>query len=388
MKRFAYFIAIFACALISSCRKSPLDVPVERSVLIYIAGDNDLNSALYRNIEQLKQGFLPKTGNILVYHDAEDALPRLFRLVKRGSEVVEELIEQYEEENSATPEVLTRCLLRMRELYPAEDYALILSSHATGWVPQGTRVRFSAPMVFSDVDYPQVKTFGKDGRYEMELEQLVSAIPYRLSFILFDTCLMGGIEVTYALRNVTDWMVASPTEIIAEGFPYDQIMQPIFLPRSDLERGLKEVCAAFYRYYSEHTGGGQWRSATIALYHTEALPQLAASVKSIFDTHRDKLNTFVPANHQLQRYDQLISGPHLFYDLDHFISTIATPTEYEGFSQIFEKVVIYKQATPFFMSIPITRFGGISTYIPVGQQSTLREAYKKTDWNKAVGLLE
>jgi len=250
-------------------------------------------------------------------------------------------------------------------------------------VPQGTRVVFRAPETFSDVDYPLVKTFGRDGREEMELDQLVSAIsdfPGRLSFILFDACLMGGIEVAYSLRNVTDWIIASPAEIIANGFPYGQIMQPIFLPKPDLE----EVCAAFYRFYNEQSG--ELRSATIALYRTESLPELAASVKSIFEANRDKLNSFVPTG--LQYYDRLTSSPHLFYDLDHFIKQIATSTEYAGFSQIFDKVVTYKQATPFFLSIPINHYGGISTYIPTGSQTTLREAYKKTDWNKAVGLLE
>ncbi|MCL2739045.1 MAG: clostripain-related cysteine peptidase [Bacteroidales bacterium] len=357
-----------------------------------MAADSDLSAVSYSNIEMLKQGFLPKNGNIIIYHDPADAPPRLFRLVKRGTEVVEELIEQYAEENSATPEVLTRCLLRMRELYPAEDYALILWSHATGWVPSGTRVVFRASASFLDMDHPQVKTFGRDGRQEMELDQLVSAIsafPYRLSFVLFDACLMGGIEVAYALRNLTDWIIASPAEVIAEGFPYDQIMQPMFLPKPDLEKGLEEVCAAFYRFYNEKIGFN--RTATVALYRTEALPQLATSVKSIFEAHRDKVNTFVPTG--LQYYDRLTSSPHLFYDLDHFIRQVATSTEYEGFSQVFEKVVTYKQATPSLFpglsyEIPIHHYGGISTYIPVGSQPTLREAYKKTDWNKAVGLLE
>ncbi|MCL1973939.1 MAG: clostripain-related cysteine peptidase [Bacteroidetes bacterium] len=395
MKRFRHnifglkaliFAAISASILLGSCCKEPLDIPAERSLLIYMAADNDLSEFSFTNMVKLKDGFLPKNGNIIVYQDPSDALPRLFRLVKQGSEVKEELIEEYPEENSATSEVLARCLLRMSQLFPAEDYALIMWSHGTGWLPAGTQVIHKASQTLLDVDYPMVKTFGKDGLREMDLDELVSAIssfPYHLSFILFDACLMGGIEVAYALKDLADWIVAAPTEIMGTGFPYDKIMQPIFLPQPDLEA----VCNEFYRFYNEQTGVS--KSATIALYNTQVLSALAASVRSIFEANRDKLNDFVPTG--LQYYDRLTSRPHLFYDLDHFVSQIASPLEYAAFSEILNQMIPYKLNTPSFYgsAIPLFHFGGISTYIPVtGQQSGIREAYKKTEWNKAVGLLE
>ena len=379
--KWLFYPAVLIFLLLGGCCKPVIDIPAERSLLIYMAGDNDLSHYLYANIETLKGGFIPQNGNIIIYFDAVDAPPRLFRLVKQGAHVVEELIEEYPQENSADPQVLTRCLLRMRELYPAGDYALILSSHATGWLPYGTygstffRQHTGLP---AGVDYPVVKTFAVDGRREMELGELVSAIPYPLSFILFDACLMGGIEVVYALRDVADKIVASPAEILATGFPYDQIMQPMFLPQPDLE----EVCNAYYRYYNGQSG--LYRSATIALYHTKALPQLATSVKAIFEKNRDQVASFNP--NQLQYYCRVT--PHLFYDLDDFIKSIADPADHESFSEALKKVVVYKFATPSFLEIPIDRYGGISTYIPVGTQTVLRAAYKETEWNRAVGLLE
>lgn len=33
---------------------------------------------------------------------------------------------------------------------------------------------------------------------------------------------MGGIEVAYELRNKTDYMIASPAEVISNGFPYEK----------------------------------------------------------------------------------------------------------------------------------------------------------------------
>ena len=42
----------------------------------------------------------------------------------------------------------------------------------------------------------------------------------KMDFIIFDACFMGSVEVAYELRDVCDKIVASPTEVIAEGMDY------------------------------------------------------------------------------------------------------------------------------------------------------------------------
>ena len=381
----------------SACSKETvLEAEMQRSVLIYMAANNDLSPDMINNINALKRGFLPSNGNILIYLDVPNANPKLFRLVRNISTnaIEEELIEQYaEDERSTNPAVLTRSLKRMRELFPAKSYGLILSSHATGWVPAGMlsspflnqQSLFSAPAQFKIEDLPTTRAFGAYGNDPgMELSKLAAAIPFTLSFILFDACFMGSIEVAYALRNVTDYIIASPTEVLSTGFPFDQIMQPLFQTEPDL----MAVCNAFYHFYNDHPSGEAWQSATIALYATASIEVLATKLKSIFQTHRTDLNTFLPD--EVQHY----ANAPIFYDLEEFILQLA-PTEVTQFKAALDNVVQYKCATDSFFSlvtkaayIPVHYYGGISTYIPVAAQSALRNAYKETAWNRAVGMVE
>jgi Clostripain family. len=382
-KRFllhGFALVVWASLLATSCSpdENPLD-KLQRTVLIYMAGDNSLSAESYANIDGLKANFVPANGRILVYHDARDAAPRLFTIEKEGNTIVEKLIESYPEENSAAPAALNRVLLRMQELYPSEDYGLILWSHATGWLPKGMyNLSIQGRSALTGTEYPKVKTFGEDQGLEMALEDLATAIPYRLSFILFDACLMGGVEVAYALKDVTNHIIASPAEVLADGFPYELIMQPLFLPQPNLTA----VCDAFYNLYNEMSG--LYRSATVGLYATAGLPDLATVLKPVFAAHREAIAGLNLSG--VQKYDRL-SNP-LFFDLDDFVKQLATPSEYTLFKTALDKVVVYKRATPNFITIPIEKYGGISTYIPRNTSATLNTAYKNTAWNKAVILVE
>ena len=57
----------------------------------------------------------------------------------------------------------------------------------------------------------------------MDVLEMVRAITIHLDYIIFDACLMGGIEVAYELRNVADKIGFSQAEILAHGFPYKPI---------------------------------------------------------------------------------------------------------------------------------------------------------------------
>ena len=394
----------FCLFLFSSCCKEPppVEPEMQRSVLIYMAAHNSLGRDRddYANIEKLKQGFLPANGNIIIYHDAYDAPPRMFRLVKGANNLIEEeLIAEYSEEDSADPSVLTRSLLLMRDLFPADDYGLIFWSHGLGWLPAVEWNKYRMPVnkyedyarmgtFYQEQQMPRTKDCGQDtgaGSW-MNIHDMADAIPFHLSFLIFDACLMGTIEVAFPFREKVDYMIASPTEIISEGFPYHQIMEPLFLPTPDYNR----VCNAFFYYYDEHPYGGYWQSATIALYQLNELSAFAGLVGSIIENNRLKLNDFVPSVQSLQCYDRI--DPDLFFDLGDFISNMATPSEYVDFVSSLNRLVPYKRATEKFFYVPIDsqKFNGIATYVPNGSKeiSSTREAYKLTEWNHAVGLVE
>lgn len=379
---YIFFVAVFFFVF-NSCEKKPSGEPeFDRVVVLYMAANNNLSSYAMHNLDALKSGFIPaeKSRNILViYQHIEGKSPKLVRLYKDSSgDIKEDLVSAYEDQNSASSDVLKSVLNKINKIFPAHEYGLILWSHATGWLPQGYYSSSYNQSFFEDPYANIVKSFGEDRGVEMEVKELKAAIPYRLSFIIFDCCLMGGIETIYELKDITDYIIASPTEILAYGFPYSKVMNPLFKSKANLE----EACELFYDFYNSQLGIN--KSATIALYKTDNLLDLAKASKIIFNNNRAKIQSLNMSN--IQPYFRM--NKRWYWDLDNFMSVIATPAEYSQFSNALNKVVIAKWTTPSFLDIEINKFSGLSTYIQNPENSFLDTFYKDFDWNSQSEMIK
>ena len=135
-----WILLILSLLLLSACEKDePVpDVHVsERTVLVWLAGDNNLYSEVPHKLSALAEGFrnaAPSDCRLLVYADRRGNYPQLIEIMPDGNQSV---LETYPAQNSASPETFSRFLNYMMETAPARHYGLILFSHATGWLPQG-----------------------------------------------------------------------------------------------------------------------------------------------------------------------------------------------------------------------------------------------------------
>ncbi len=376
--RYAAFIMIFAAmVLVVSCERNPSGKgDYKRVVLLYMAANNNLSSFAEYNISELKAGFIPDEESkdiLLVYVHLSGRNPKLVRLFKNSDDiVVEDVVAAYDDQNSANGDVLKAVLNKIKTIFPSKEYGLILWSHATGWLPQGYYNSTFQGTYFEDPYKDLVKSFGEDRGVEMEIKELKSSLPYHFNFIIFDCCFMGGIETVYELRNKTDYIVASPTEILANGFPYRDIMSPLFQPKANLQ----EACRLFYEFYNAQSG--VHKSATIALYKTENLRQFAIVAKSIFNNHRNSISGLDMS--QIQPYFRL--NKRWFWDLGDLIEKIATPVEIQTFNVALNNVVVAKWHTEYFIDIKIDKFSGLSTYIPNPSNAFLDNFYRGFDWNE------
>lgn len=377
MTRIKYILlAVVFVFAFNSCKKHPSDKPeFNRVVVLYMAANNNLSSFADHNLDALKTGFIPaeKSKDILViYQHIQGKSPKLVRLFKDSAgDIKEDIVAAYEDQNSANGDVLKAVLNKINKIFPANEYGLILWSHATGWLPQGYYNSSQNNTFFEDPYNNLVKSFGEDRGVEMELKELKAAIPYKFSFIIFDCCLMGGVEIIYELKELTDYIIASPTEILAYGFPYSQIMNPLFRSKANLE----EACELFYDYYNQQSGVN--KSATIALYNTAKLKELATASKVIFDSNRDKIQSLEMS--KIQPYFRM--NKRWYWDLDNLMSEIATPTQYSQFKIALNNVVKAKWSTAFFLDIQIKSFSGLSTYIQYPANAFLDGFYTDLDWN-------
>ena len=393
--------------------------PYRRVLLLYAAGFNSLSSYLKGDIQELKKGAVPLQSDddvLLVYSHfptsgygtpSSPTLSRLTRLL--SDEVTEQTLVSFTAGTiSSSAEQLEQVLALVQDKFPAESYGMIFSSHATGYLPIGFyqnpddvaswtayssgvgRKLMSVPYIESEYDpyLPAVKSVGQDqvgtsGKYvsyEMNIDDFAEAIPMHLDYLLFDACLMGGIEVAYELKEKVGKVGFSQAEILADGFFYEKIPTHLL---GDGDIDLVSVCSDFFDQYDKKDG--VYRSATISLIDCEELNDLAGVCKSLFEAYSSELDAIVPS--KVQRFFR--SKYHWFYDLESIIINAGiSEAELSELHAALDRCVIYKAHTPMFMNeFAINTFSGFSMYLPCDGSSGLNDFYKTLQWNLDTGLV-
>ena len=378
------FCALAMALTLFSCKKAETEeiVVVKRpkTVLLYMVANNNLSYDAENSISRLQNGYIPaEEGNLLVYKHCAGMDPVLLH-IKKGEEgtVVADTAYRFPPRVSATKSALTQALNVTQALFPADSYGLILWSHGTGWIPP-LASSSSAAQEQRSGSCPE-RTFGLDGKVELEIRDLAQAIPYKLSFMLMDACFMGGIETAYEVKDSVDYYIGSPAEILTESFPYHKIMQHIFKSTPDYAA----VCKEYYDYYNAKSGSE--RSATVALMDCSKLAEVAEVAKRVFDQYGESIASLDLS--LLQPYFRGSSSKY-FYDLKDLVDAIADASLSAEFAAALERAVPYKASTPYFIELPIRSFCGVSTYVPGNPADTkLADYYKQYKWNQATGMIK
>lgn len=368
-----------AVTLLGGCTEDKLpDIPEQshsRTVLVYLGVDNNFRAEAAEKIKQLKDGWNSHIdGNLLVYADAGEnpVLVRIRHSALRGN--VADTVETYAAENSADPAVFSRVMQTVAERYPAASFGLVVLSHATGWLPAD----MSIPQpVLKSVIFDRNGSASSSKSY-MDLTDFAEAIPYKLSFIIFDACFMGSVEVTCELKDKADYVVASPAEVLAPGFVYAGMMQHLFRPQPDL----RAVAREFYEYYNNPAQSGLPRSATVSVVRTAELEPLAEFVR---ETMRKNVSPEILNNIQTYGY----GSQKIYFDLGDCLQKLS-PENFSQAQALIDKCVIYKACTPSYYSAatdgmqPIRAFSGLSVYIPQPEYPQANEAYSRLKWVQTV----
>ncbi len=313
-----------------------------------------------------------KSCRLVIYWDGVSGNPKLSRYTVDAHGVVsnEEVQRTYEEQNSASADVMTKVFEDMFRLNPSENYGLVMSSHGTGWLPADKSTKFRA--------------FGLDDKVWMEIPDLAAAlsavIPRPFDYILFDACLMSGVEVAYELRNVTDYIIASPSEVLSEGFPFVRLMP--YLYGDDVSDYTVKLPQTFIDYYNSHTP--TW--GTIATIKCDEMENLAEQVKKVLMAHADKLQNFDVTT--LQRYDRSALGfVYSTCDLKDFITTLDGSVAPELFLKQLDKTIVYKGLVNSNLLFTITeeKYSGIGIYIPQADKPRWNSFLTKMAWYEAAG---
>jgi len=415
----AAIMAIAACEDFHIKKNDP-----DQVLTVYSLGYNNLAGYLQEDIRDLEDSYASVGGNnavIIFSHKTKQSYdyatpnpPVIIELTKdrKGSVIRDTLMAMDKNTVGTSGETLNKVLTFIKERYPEAEHSILFTSHGTGWAPADycnepdryetdlgetdwlmRKVRMGRTPywgIIPEDGSPAVKSFGvqnmsKDTYLEMDINEMADAFPMKMKSMIFDACFMGAVEVAYELRNVTEMLVASQTEILADGMDYETMLSYIFKKDSDL----KGFCENYFNYYNRLSGDSQ--SATISLVDCSKLEPLAEICREIFDSQREEIAA-LEGSMSIQRYYRLryAYNHKWFYDLEDIIAHSGISQEQKDrLDAALEECIVYKATTEEFMNeITINTHCGLSMYLPYASHTYLNDFYKTLEWNKATGLVQ
>ena len=390
--------------------------------IIYSMGFNNLSYDLNEDINDLLTGEIPSFNPkddalIILSHTTQNnrsnyktaTSPVLFQAYKSvdGSVKRDTLIVYPEGSVAASKDILSEVLTYVKTEFPAKHYEMLVSSHATGWAPEMycysppdksssgmwmSKEKTFKPLEKYTAERPLTKSIGSHfngssaNADEIELQDFVEAIPFHLDYLIFDCCLMGGIEVAYELKNVCDKICFSQTEILSEGMDYIRMASHIF---GNSEPDIEAIAYDYYSKYAAKYDDAN-RSATISVVDCRKLGPIADIIKRNRDaiaTLADKMERTYVQKYYQSRYSR---NHGIFFDLEDIVIKAGVPeSELEALSNALEECVTCKFATPTFLKdLEIQHHSGFSMYLTDPDRTILNSYYTTLEWNKYTQLIE
>jgi len=185
-------------------------------VILYSAGDNNLSSFLFDDIDELETVGSDKNTHIVAVADQgkygkfQGAKVFYLQPDSEKGKINSPVLEDLGHVNMADPEFMGQKIGELMKKYPATHVSVIISDHGGGW--EGA----------VEDDYPNYK-FMDLSEIKKALTKAVEIGGKKIDVLGWDACLMAMAEVGYELKNVAKYMVASEQLEGADGWPYGTI---------------------------------------------------------------------------------------------------------------------------------------------------------------------
>lgn len=419
-----HFLLPLLLLLLTGCHKdednsSEESDATQRTVLVYMAAQNTLGAYNFHtsdSTEIMNARQYVSSNNRMLFLIDDSRAPRLYQVTKDEKEPI--LVKQWDEDFCTTdPQSLQVVLEYVQTNFEAKEYGLVMWSHADGWIPAtntdyeqygGSAAAISTVRTLSfGIDSGSQGRMSNNGA-QMNVEDMADAIAasgMHCKYIFFDACLMQNLEVAYELRDVTDYIIASPASTPGPGCYYTHEVQkglfsadPSDIARTYLEDVTSTELQAVYTDYG----------LAISCIETDKLQALA-----------DALYEALPYSSLMERQSPDMSGvlayqnytssyyyrPHN-YDALQSLRLLLPAEQLEAVEAALNEAVVYYGATSSiwvgpgyskFIYVPVDTdaYRSVSLFVPQtiytdnasqSRHGDLNEAYKETAWYKAIGM--
>lgn len=330
------FVAAWSHFIVAArfCESAPK--PSKWTIMVYMCGDNDLESALIKDLNEMEKVGSMSDVNIVVqlsrspfydtsnenwvgarrYFVARDPYEDPSPDVPPNNTIRSQMVADLGMLNMGTKKALVDFIRWAVGNYPAERYFLILSDHGSGIRPFERRLLRRA-IIFSDSfnDYLSNGEL-KEAFWEASRE-ILNGKP--LEILGYDASEMSMIENAYQVRHAAKYLIASQLSEPNDGYPYDRFLGELTSnPNIPTEEFLRKFVKHYITSYEPgRPTNGAGSSVTIAVYRLDALQPLVDAVSKLAVELRRRLPTHSKLIEELRRATQLFSE-HIYRDLYHF----------------------------------------------------------------------
>lgn len=409
LKNILTMAMLLVMLVVTSCKKDENAETIEKNpktphTLIYYFTGTSLSLHFLNNIsaaeDAVRKGVKENSRIICFFQSNNRKSADVIELVEDNGLCERKVLATYELPSVMTAEQLAENIKNIVGLAPADSYGIVLAGHATGWVPingvaqSGSTAASSKKRPKEYISHEELwkkqdsgvetRFFGEKysdtaaNAFDIpELAKGLAATNIYFDYILFDACLMANVEALYDLRKNARYIIASPCEIMAAGFPYEDVV-PLLMKDGGRSHDLAGVCEAFNKYYDNHKS---YRSGSVALVDCKQLDALAAAVKAVNNSTQKSYNI-----DDLQSFEG--HEDHIFFDLGDYIEQMCDDAQaLKAFREQMNRTIPTKYTLSVFWSnlgtageYPIRTFSGLTTSAP---SVLYRDNYANTAWYKA-----
>ncbi len=407
------------------------------TVLVYLAGDNNLDSFGLADLREMKQVGSTDHVNVVAQFDrAGSTLSSKRYFLQRGTELRDDAVADLGETNTGDPKILEDFLHWGATTYPAAHYLLVLWNHGAGWddtniyrlarrdlglsvTRRGARAdgpeigatgaisfshlralsrhRFRRALFRSTVERAVAaraiafddgaQDFLDNLEVKRVLTRFCDATGKKLDVLGMDACLMSMIEVTYQLRGCVGYTVGSEELEPGEGWPYAEILTSLTRRPQQTPEALAKMIVR--RYLASYGRGAGVTQSAFDLAKAEEL-------KNVIDRLGRALSrgladasvraAIITARAQVQQYDD----PPQYVDLSDLCQLIRSGTKQKSVVDACRTVEAAVADGGFvvasgFRGKAVAHSTGVSIYFPTRELSPLYRRLdfaKKASWNE------
>ncbi len=395
----AICIIVFSISSCSDSDDNSADNYTKQTILVYMpwsgsATSNGLYSFFQQNLDSIEAGIIANKGlngcRVLVFLSNTASSSNLYEINYDNGKCTHTPIKEYSGNTVyTTADGIKQIVSETAQYASALNYAMIIGCHGTGWTQKDiweNYPNYAKKFQFYNQPttlYMKTRFYGSVddiANYATDVSTLAQGIAdtgIKMQYILFDDCYMANAETAYELRNATNFLIASTSEVIVIGMPYKSMW-------SSLCAGVPNYTTAvsqfnnFYKNYTVPCGA-------LSVIDCRQMESLADAMKKI-----NAKNTF---DESLRDSLQVLDGFHstIFYDMGDYVKRLdGKSAQYSTFTTALSKTIratatterlySYLYNTPIYINVK--NYSGITISDPT-QNTTALKGVQKTSWWKA-----